>query len=661
MQKDVILTPEGLEKLKDEIQYLQTEKRREVAERIKEAREFGDISENSEYDDAKNEQAMLESRIATLEDKLRSASVIDASELSSDVIRVGSVVQVEDDRAATSTRSWAPRRPTPDRRGSPTSPRWARPCWATRSATASGSPCPAASSGRSRSPRSTSAERTRVDTDGEPSPRSAAAGEPDAGGAPDLLAARRRKLDALREAGVEPFPHAFGGVRPIAGVKAPHEALPAGEDSDARARVAGRLVARRGQGKAAFLDLLDRSGRIQLHAQLDVMGEEAFQRLLSLDLGDLIGVDGLVFRSRRGELSLRVEDFTVLAKTLRPPPEKHHGLQDVETRLRQRELDLMANEETRAVFQTRATVISGIRRFLDEEGFVEVETPMLQPIYGGAAARPFVTHHNQLGRDFYLRIATELYLKRLIVGGLERVYEIGKNFRNEGVSFKHNPEFTVLEWYEAYADYEDVAARTERLVASVADQAGYAGEIDFSAPWRRETLAGAIESRAGVDVLAHRDRESLAGAMAERGIEVPPDDTWAQLVDFLLSKYVEPELVQPTFLMDYPIELSPLAKAHREHPGLTERWEVFAGGMEFANAFTELNDPDEQRRRFEQQRRYAAEGDEEAQPYDEAFVEALEHGMPPTGGIGIGIDRLVMLLTGRRSIREVVLFPAMRG
>jgi lysyl-tRNA synthetase, class II len=424
--------------------------------------------------------------------------------------------------------------------------------------------------------------------------------------------------------------------------------------------VAGRLAARRGQGKAAFLDLVDRSGRLQLHAQRDVLGEEAFDRLLSLDLGDLIGADGLVFRSRRGELSLRVDSFTVLAKSLRPPPEKHHGLTDVETRHRQRELDLMANEETREAFLTRARIVSAVRRFLDGEGFVEVETPILQPLYGGAAARPFTTHFNALDRTMYLRIATELYLKRLIVGGLERVYEIGKNFRNEGVSFKHNPEFTVLEWYEAYADYDDVAARCERLVAEVARTIGYAGEIDFSAPWRRETLAGAIEARAGVDVLAHRNREALAAAMGERGIEVPPDDTWAQLVDFLLSKFVEPELVQPTFLLDYPVELSPLAKAHREKPGLTERWEAFAGGMEFANAFTELNDPDEQRRRFEEQRAAAAAGDEEAQPYDEAFVTALEHGMPPTGGIGIGIDRLVMLLTGRRSIREVVLFPAMR-
>ncbi len=476
-----------------------------------------------------------------------------------------------------------------------------------------------------------------------------------------VLLDRRRKLDDLRAAGIDPFPYAFPGVQPIAEVKAPHEQLAAGEETDHRARIAGRLAARRGQGKAAFLDVVDRSGRMQLHARADILGEDALARLLQLDLGDLIGADGTVFRTRRGELSLRLDDFTLLAKSLRPPPEKHHGLADVETRHRHREVDLLSNEETRAVFITRAKVTAAIRRFLDAAGFVEVETPVLQPIYGGAAARPFVTHHNQLNRDFYLRIATELYLKRLIVGGLERVYEIGKNFRNEGVSFKHNPEFTVLEWYEAYADYEDVARRCEALVAYVAEAAGYDGGLDFSAPWRRETLAGAIGSRAKIDILADRTFDSLAAAIREQGHEVPAnEETWGQLVDHLLSKFVEPELIQPTFLLDYPVEISPLAKRHRSEPGLTERWEAFADGIEFANAFTELNDPDDQRARFEQQSRYAAEGDEEAHPVDEAFLQALEYGMPPTGGIGIGIDRLVMLMTGQQTIREVVLFPAMR-
>jgi lysyl-tRNA synthetase class 2 len=477
---------------------------------------------------------------------------------------------------------------------------------------------------------------------------------------PEVLAARRRKLDGLRAEGIEPFPHAFPGVEPIAAVREAHAALAPGDETDARHRVAGRLAARRGQGKMAFLDLVDRSGRIQLQARVDVLGAEAMERLLRLDLGDLIGVDGTAFSSRRGELTLRVQEFTLLAKSLRPPPEKHHGLQDVETRFRRRELDLIANEEARELFTVRAKVISAVRRFLDAEGFIEVETPVLQPLYGGAAARPFTTHHNALDRTLYLRIATELYLKRLIVGGLERVYELGKDFRNEGLSPKHNPEFTMLEFYEAYADYLDMASRCERLVAYVAAEIGYQGPFDFSPPWRRETLAGAILDRTCIDILAARDRDALAALMRAREFAVPENDTWPQLVDELLSKHVEPTLIEPTFLLDYPVELSPLAKRHRSQPGLVERFEAFVGGMEIANAFTELNDPDEQRRRFEEQRALASAGDEEAQPYDEAFVQALEQGMPPTGGIGIGIDRLVMLLTGTRSIREVVLFPAMR-
>jgi lysyl-tRNA synthetase class 2 len=477
----------------------------------------------------------------------------------------------------------------------------------------------------------------------------------------DLLAVRRAKLDRLRAAGIDPFPHAYPGVEPIADVRAAHADLEAGAETESRHRVAGRLAARRGQGKMAFLDLVDRSGRLQLQAKADVLGPERMEQLLELDLGDLIGVDGLVFVSRRGELSLRVEDYAVLAKSLRPPPEKHHGLQDVETRFRRRELDLMANEEARELFLTRAKVITAVRRSLDEAGFVEVETPVLQPLYGGALARPFTTHHNALDRQLYLRIATELYLKRLIVGGLERVYEIGKDFRNEGISFKHNPEFTMLEWYEAYADYEVAAARLESLVHDVARAVGYAGELDFTPPWRRVTFAGAIEEATGIDILAHRDRDALAAAVQAEGLDLDVSEgTWPQLVDDLLSKFVEPGMQQPTIVMDYPVELSPFAKAHRSKPGLTERFEAFAGGMEIANAFSELNDPDVQRERFEAQTRLEQAGDEETQPYDEVFVQALEQGMPPTGGLGLGIDRLVMLMTGTRSIREVVLFPAMR-
>jgi lysyl-tRNA synthetase, class II len=479
-------------------------------------------------------------------------------------------------------------------------------------------------------------------------------------GADELLAARRRKLESLRAAGIDPFPHEFDGVESIAAVRAAHAGLSVGEETSVRHRVAGRLAARRGQGKMAFLDLVDRSGRIQLQARVDELGADGMDRLLGLDLGDLVGIDGVAFMSRRGELTLRVLDFTILAKSLRPPPEKHHGLTDVETRFRRRELDLIANEEARELFTVRARVVSAVRRFLDADGFIEVETPVLQPLYGGALARPFTTHHNALDRTFYLRIATELYLKRLIVGGLERVYELGKDFRNEGVDSTHNPEFTMLEWYEAYADYLDVASRCERLVAYVASEAGYSGEIDLSPPWRRERLVDAIRDRTGIDILEVHDRDALAAAMSARGLVVPEGDTWAQLVDELLSKHVEPTLIEPTFLLDYPVELSPFAKRHRSQPELVERFEAYIGGLEVANAFTELNDPDEQRRRFEEQRAAAGAGDEEAQPYDEGFLEALEQGMPPTGGIGIGIDRLVMVVTGKKSIREVVLFPAMR-
>jgi lysyl-tRNA synthetase class 2 len=471
---------------------------------------------------------------------------------------------------------------------------------------------------------------------------------------------RRAKLERLRAADVDPFPHSYPGVTPIGEIRAAFDdTLEAGQETDGRYRVAGRLHARRGQGGAAFLDLIDRSGRLQLHATRDTLGEEVMDALLDCDLGDVIGADGFVFKTRRGELSLRVEAWQLLAKALAAPPEKYHGLQDVETRYRHRELDLIANEDSRELFIMRSRVVSAIRRWLDERGFLEVETPILQRLYGGALARPFVTHYNELERDFYLRIADELYLKRLIVGGLEKVYEIGKDFRNEGFSRKHQPEFTMLEWYEAYADYNRIADELEELVEHLAPLATDKS-IDWSRPWKRTTLREAILEETGVDIYEHRDRNSLVAAADAQHIDVDPEENWPKLVDHLLSKYVEPKLQNPTFVMDYPVELSPFAKRHRSQPGLVERFECFAGGMEFSNAFTELNDPDDQRARFEEQVRDRAEGDEETQPFDEDYIFALEHGMPPTGGIGIGIDRLVMLLSGRDSIREVQLFPAMR-
>jgi lysyl-tRNA synthetase class 2 len=472
---------------------------------------------------------------------------------------------------------------------------------------------------------------------------------------------RRAKLERLREGGIDPFPHSFPGVVPAGAIRAAHDGLEAGDElPDAKYRVAGRLTQRRGHGGAAFIDVVDRSGRIQLHATRDTLGEESFDLLTSLDLGDMIGADGFAFKTRRGELSLRVESWQLLAKSLRAPPEKFHGLEDVETRYRHRELDLIANEESRELFITRSRVVSAIRNWLDSRGFLEVETPILQRLYGGALATPFVTHYNALDRDFFLRIADELYLKRLIVGGLEKVYEIGKDFRNEGFSRKHQPEFTMLEWYEAYADYNDIADELEELVEHVAATVSHDSSINWARPWKRITLRDAILEETGVDIYEHRDKASLLAAAEAKGKPLDPDENWAKLVDSLLSKYVEPKLIDPTLLMDYPVELSPFAKRHRSEPGLVERFEGFAGGMEFCNAFTELNDPDDQRSRFEEQGKDREGGDAETQPYDEDYIFALEHGMPPTGGIGIGIDRLAMLLSGRDSIREVQLFPAMR-
>ncbi len=480
------------------------------------------------------------------------------------------------------------------------------------------------------------------------------------GGLAEILAARRAKLERLRAEGVDPFPHAFPGVEPLAEVASRHADLAPGEETAVRHRVAGRIAARREAGRAAFVDLVDRSGRLQVHARVDELGEAGFARLVSLDLGDLVGVDGVAIRTRRGEVSLRATAFTLLAKSLRPPPDKHHGLQDLETRLRRRELDLVANVQTRDLFVARARIIAAIRGALDGAGFVELETPVLQPIYGGALARPFTTYHNALDRTLYLRIATELYLKRAIVGGLERVYELGKDFRNEGLSPKHNPEFTMVEWYEAYADYEDGARRLEAVLAAAAGAVPDPA-IDFSGPWQRVKLRDAIREHAGIDIDLLRDRDALAKAIETNTIPIETERaTWAKLVDELLSTTVEPSLQRPTFVFDYPVELSPFAKAHRSSDGYVERWEAFAGGVEIANAFTELNDPDEQRARFLAQREQAAAGDEEYQPFDEAFIEALEVGMPPTSGVGLGIDRLVMLLLGRSPIREVILFPAMR-
>jgi lysyl-tRNA synthetase class 2 len=421
----------------------------------------------------------------------------------------------------------------------------------------------------------------------------------------ELIAERRAKRERLRAEDDSAFPHAFADVEPIDSVLAAYEHLAAGDETDERHRVAGRIAARRIAGKTAFLDLVDRTGKIQLHARIDVLGPERFELLTALDLGDLIGVEGSAIRSRRGEVSLRVESFQVLAKALRPPPDKHHGLADVETRYRRRELDLIASEDTRRLFLERARIISAVRGYLDGAGFIEVETPVLQPLYGGAMARPFTTHHNALDRELYLRIATELYLKRLIVGGLERVYELGKDFRNEGISHKHNPEFTMVEWYEAYADYTGAEERTEAIVRAAAEALGYTGALDFSAPWPRVGFVDAIAQATGIDVMAHPSAEELTAAIRARDLGVKTGGLWFEMADDLLSKYVEPSLERPSFVIDYPTEISPLAREHQSEAkrGLVERFEAFAGGMEIANGFSEINDPDAQRARFAAQER----------------------------------------------------------
>jgi lysyl-tRNA synthetase, class II len=463
------------------------------------------------------------------------------------------------------------------------------------------------------------------------------------------------------------LPHRFADRSAVADVLAAHEDLEPGGSSGVHYRLAGRVLGRRGMGKAAFLDLEDRSGRIQLMASANGLGEQ-YETLTDVTLGDIVGVAGEAIRSRRGELSLQLDSYELLAHNELPLPDLFHGLADVETRYRQRYLDLLVNPDVRAEFQLRARAITALRRELDAAGFIEVETPTLQPLYGGANARPFTTHHNELDRDLYLRIATELYLKRLIVGGLERVYEIGKNFRNEGVSFKHNPEFTLLEWYEAFTDVEGAMERTESLVAAAAIAANGTTkvtrdgvEVDLAPPWPRVPLMRAIEEACGIDPLSVRDPGELrrlavaAGAQAALG-----DKTWAQLVDRLLSHFVEPNITSPVFLVDYPVELSPLARRREDDPSMVERFEAFVVGMEIANGFSELNDPDDQLARFQEQVRNREAGDEDAQPLDEDYVEALRYGMPPTGGVGLGIDRLVMLLADRRSIRDVILFPALR-
>ncbi len=480
---------------------------------------------------------------------------------------------------------------------------------------------------------------------------------------------RRRKRQELREAGVEPYPHRFDFDLEPTGVHERHGEQSAEEleELGLRLRVPGRITALRRQGKLIFADLHDGRTKLQLFIRKNQLDEDIWNRVLALDLGDHVGAEGTLMRTRKGELSIAPDRVVLLAKALRPLPEKWSGLKDVELRYRRRYLDLATNLESRRVFEVRALLIAGIRRFLDRHDFLEVETPMMQPIPGGAIARPFVTHHNALDVDLYLRIAPELYLKRLLVGGIPRVYEINRNFRNEGISTSHNPEFTMLEYYWAYVDYRFLMDKTEELFAELAEEVlgattlTFKGqEIDLSPPWPRHTMKEATVELGGVDRLALDSAESLAAELRRRELPLPPIHRYGNLLMALFEETAEEHLVQPTFITDHPIEVSPFAKECPGEPGFTERFELYVSGMELANAFSELNDPDVQAERFRRQLEARDAGDDEAHLFDHDYVRALEHGMPPAGGLGLGIDRLAMLFTDSPSIRDVILFPLMR-
>jgi len=474
---------------------------------------------------------------------------------------------------------------------------------------------------------------------------------------------RLDSLNRVRARGINPYPHSYHPSHAI------REAITFFEKRVNRPQdisLAGRIISKRSMGKMSFLDIRDSSGKMQLSVRYDLLGQEKYEFLRDIDIGDIIGAKGKLFRTKAGELTLEVSDFAMLCKSLRPLPEKWHGLADVEKRYRQRYLDLISNEESRSIFVLRSKILAAIRGFLDKRGFMEVETPVLQPRAGGALARPFVTHHHALDEDLYLRIALELHLKRLVVGGFDKVYEIGRTFRNEGISIRHNPEFTLLECYQAYSDYNDIMRLVEEMFTHIVK--GVLGDtkitrngqtIDLGLSWQRLYLREAIKRYCGIDFEDYPDVASLRTRMVELDMDVDPSKGRGRLIEELISTFVEPKLIQPTFLLDYPVEMSPLAKKKRGDDQLVERFEGFVDGIEIANAFTELNDPLEQRERFHQQLKERV-ADEDVEIADEDFLQALEYGMPPTGGLGIGIDRLVMLLANQQSIREVILFPQLK-
>lgn len=477
----------------------------------------------------------------------------------------------------------------------------------------------------------------------------------------ELMAVRREKLRDLIEQGIDPFGEKFERTHTAREIVERFEEL-----EEQSTKIAGRIMSLRTHGKATFADLMDSTGRIQLYFRIDVLGEEQYELLQKVDVGDILGITGKIFRTRRGEISVEVHTMQFLSKSLRPLPSKWHGLKDVDLRYRQRYVDLIVNPGVRQVFEVRSKIIKALRSFLEERGFIEVETPMLNVIPGGGNARPFVTHHNALDMDLFLRIAPELYLKRLLVGGFERVFEIGKNFRNEGISTKHNPEFTACEIYAAYADASDMMKLTEEIFAHIAQEVTgstkimFQGqEIDLTPPWPRLPMLEAIKRYSGVDLTGMSDEEARQAAK-EKGLEVKANASYANIMEEFFDVFVEPNLIQPVFITDHPVEVSPLAKRKKDNPNLTDRFEPFIVTWEVANGFSELNDPIDQEYRFRMQVAQREQGDDTAHMMDEDFVRALEYGMPPAGGLGLGIDRMVMLFTDSPSIRDVLLFPHMR-
>lgn len=485
----------------------------------------------------------------------------------------------------------------------------------------------------------------------------------------DQLLVRREKMNEMRQKGIDPFGKKFTRNANAKELNANYGGLEKEEleAKEVSVSLAGRIMTKRGKGKAGFAHIKDLTGQIQIYVRKDEVGEEQYELFTSSDLGDIVGVTGTLFKTQVGELSIKVTDYTFLTKALRPLPDKFHGLKDVEQRYRQRYLDLIMSDESKATFIMRSLILQSMRRYLDDQGFLEVETPMMHSIAGGASARPFVTHHNALDMELFMRIAIELHLKRLIVGGLEKVYEIGRVFRNEGVSTRHNPEFTMIELYEAYADYEDIMALTEQLIAHVAREVlgttvvQYGEyEVNLEPEWKRLHMVDAVKEHTGVDFWKEMTDEEARALAKEHGIEITEHMTYGHIVNEFFEQKVEEKLIQPTFIFGHPVEISPLAKKNENDPRFTDRFELFIVAREHANAFTELNDPIDQRERFEAQLKEREQGNDEAHEMDEDFIEALEYGMPPTGGLGIGIDRLVMLLTNSPSIRDVLLFPLMR-